>query len=91
MFKEMAQPRPQHAINQLDRQDQSLIFQFRTQLQEQTNTLTELIHSTNHIAATVTTQLKTQSTFYCTAPTYNLIERNFSLPTPPYTAPSMDN
>ena len=31
MFKEMAQPRPQDAINQLDRQDQSLIFQFRTQ------------------------------------------------------------
>ena len=31
MFKEMAQPRPQDAINQLDGQDQSLIFQFRTQ------------------------------------------------------------
>ena len=31
MFKEMAQPRPQDAINQLDRQDQSLIFEFRTQ------------------------------------------------------------
>ena len=31
MFKEMAQPRPQDAINQLNRQDQSLIFQFRTQ------------------------------------------------------------
>ena len=31
MFKEMAQPRPQDAINELDRQDQSLIFQFRTQ------------------------------------------------------------
>ena len=31
MFKEMAQPTPQDAINQLDRQDQSLIFQFRTQ------------------------------------------------------------
>ena len=31
MFKEMAQPRPQDAINQLDRQDQSLIFQFTTQ------------------------------------------------------------
>ena len=31
MFKEMAQPRPQDAINQLDRQDQSLIFQFSTQ------------------------------------------------------------
>ena len=28
VFKEMAQPRPQDAINQLDRQDQSLIFQF---------------------------------------------------------------
>ena len=31
MFKEMAQPRPQDAINELERQDQSLIFQFRTQ------------------------------------------------------------
>ena len=31
MFKEMVQPRPQNAINQLDRQHQSLIFQFRTQ------------------------------------------------------------
>ena len=31
MFKEMAQSRPQDAINQLDRQGQSLIFQFRTQ------------------------------------------------------------
>ena len=31
MFKEMAQLRPQDAINQLDRQDQSLIFQFRMQ------------------------------------------------------------
>ena len=29
--KEMAQPRPQDAINQLGRQDQSLTFQFRTQ------------------------------------------------------------
>ena len=91
MFKEMAQPRPQDAINQLDRQDQSLIFRLGRSIQEQTNTLTELIHNTNHIAATVTTQLKPQSTFYCTAPTYNLRERNFSLPTRPYTAPSMDN
>ena len=31
MFKEMAQPRPQDAINELERQDQSPIFQFRTQ------------------------------------------------------------
>ena len=31
MFKEMAQPRPQDATNELDRQDQSLTFQFRTQ------------------------------------------------------------
>ena len=91
MFKEMAQPRPQDAINQLERQDQSLIFSLEPSIQEQTNTLTGLIHYTNHIAATVTTQLKPQNTFYCTAPTYNLREWNFSLPTPPYTAPSMDN
>ena len=49
------------------------------------------MQNTNHIAATVTTQLKPQSTFYCTALTYNLRERNFSLHAPPYTAPSMDN
>ena len=66
-------------------------FSLEPSIQEQTNTLTGLIHYTNHIAATVTTQLKPQNTFYCTAPTYNLREWNFSLPTPPYTAPSMDN
>ena len=82
MFKEMAQPRPQDAINQLDRQDQSLIFQFRTQHTRTNQHLNRINPLHQSHCATVTTQLKPQSTFYCTVPNLQL-KRKELLPTNP--------
>ena len=69
MFKEMVQPTTRR------HKSTGQSFSLERSIQDQTNTLTELIHNTNHIAATVTTQLKPQSTFYYTAPTCNLEKR----------------
>ena len=91
MFKEMAQPRPQGAINQLDRQDQSLIFQFRMQHTRTNQNFNRINPQHQPHCRHCENPAETTEHLLLYCPNLYLRERNLSLPTPPYTAPSMDN